>query len=114
MSKLPKRYTRFLESYPQIGAAYKSLGEAVSAAGPLDEKTRELVKIGIAVGARQEGGVRSHVRKALEAGATPEEIRHATLQATTTIGFPNMMAGLSWVDDVLSEEQDNEEGDVEV
>lgn len=101
MAKLPGRYTKFLTDYPAIAEAYHTLGDSVSAAGPLDAKTRELIKIGIAVGARLEGGVRSHVRKAVEAGATKEEIRHAILQATTTVGFPNMMAGLSWADDVL-------------
>ncbi len=101
MGKVPKRFQAFVEANPEVGKAYKALGVAVSNAGPLDARTRQLVKIGIAVGARMEGAVHSHVRKALEAGATPEEIRHAVMQATTTIGFPAMMAGLSWVDDVL-------------
>ncbi len=102
MEKLPKRYTEFLKNYPDVGAAYTALGEAVANAGPLDAKTRELVKIGVSVGARMESAVRSHTRRALEAGATPEEVRHAALQATTTVGFPNMMAGLNWVDEVLA------------
>jgi AhpD family alkylhydroperoxidase len=105
MSKLPKTYSKFIEKYPNVAAAYHGLGEAAAAAGPLDDKTRELVKIGIAIGARQEGGVRSHVRKAREAGATADEIRHACLQATTTVGFPTMMAGLSWAEDVLEDEE---------
>ncbi len=101
MDKLPRRFEVFMETNPDIGAAYRSLGEAVAVAGPLDSKVRALVKIGISVGAGQEGGTRSQVRKALAAGATPAEIRHTILQATTTIGFPNMMAGLSWADEVL-------------
>lgn len=105
MSKLPKRYEKFMEAYPEVGAAYRRLGDSVAEAGPLDPKTCELVKIGIAVGARQEGGVRSHVRKALDAGASPDEIRHAILQATTTVGFPNMMAGLSWADTIIEERE---------
>jgi len=101
MDKLPKRFEQFMETHPDIGNAYQQLGEAVAEAGPLDAKTRALVKIGISVGAGQAGGTRSQVRKALQAGATAQEIRHTVLQATTTIGFPNMMAGLSWADDVL-------------
>lgn len=103
MGRLPKRYERFMETYPEVGKAYRALGDAVADAGPLDAKVRALVKLGISVGARQEGGARSHVRKALEAGATPEEIRHAVMQATTTVGFPTMMAGLSWADEVLED-----------
>ncbi|WP_424595075.1 carboxymuconolactone decarboxylase family protein [Bradyrhizobium sp.] len=37
----------------------------------------------------------------MEAGATTEEIRHAVLSITSTIGFPNVRAALSWADDVL-------------
>lgn len=106
MTKLPKSFTKFMERYPEVGDAYRRLGDAVGAAGPLDEKTRALIKLGISIGARQEGAVHSQTRKALEAGATPEEIRHAAIQATTTVGFPNMMAGLSWVEDVLKKEED--------
>jgi alkylhydroperoxidase/carboxymuconolactone decarboxylase family protein YurZ len=37
-------------------------------AGPLDERTRRLVKLAIAIGARLEGAVRSHTWQAKEAG----------------------------------------------
>jgi alkylhydroperoxidase/carboxymuconolactone decarboxylase family protein YurZ len=94
-----------METYPEVGKAYEELGNSVNQAGPLDAKTRALVKLGICIGARMEGAAHSHVRKALAAGCTPQEIRHAVLQATTTVGFPNMMAGLSWVDDVLGEQE---------
>jgi 4-carboxymuconolactone decarboxylase len=102
MSKLPKRFTDFVDRFPGVGEAYHRLGKEVADAGPLDAKTRQLVKVGIAIAAGLEGGTHSHVRKALEAGATPEEIRHAALQCLTTIGFPAMMKGMSWIDDVLA------------
>lgn len=88
--------------YPAIADAYNALGTAASEAGPLDAKSRQLVKVGIAIAAGLEGGTHSQVRKALEAGATPEEIRHAAIQVLTSCGFPTMMRGLSWVEDVLS------------
>jgi 4-carboxymuconolactone decarboxylase len=103
MNKLPERFTTFLHDYPDVGAAYQALGRAVASAGPLDAKTRELIKLGAAIASGQEGGTHSHARKALDAGATAEEIRHAALQTLTTIGFPNMMRGLAWADDVLKE-----------
>ena len=103
MKKLPERFTNFLKEYPDVGDAYQALGKAVAAAGPLDAKTRELVKLGAAIAAGQEGGTHSHARKAMDAGASAEEIRHAALQTLTTIGFPNMMRGLAWVDDVIKE-----------
>ena len=82
--------------------AYESLGFATQKAGPLDPKTRALVKLGLAIGAGLEGAVHSHTRRALEAGCAPDEVRHVVLLATTTMGFPSMMAALSWVEDVLS------------
>lgn len=103
MKKLPQRFVTFLQDYPDVGAAYQALGKAVADAGPLDAKTRELVKLGAAIAAGQEGGTHSHARKAMDAGAAPDELRHAVLQTLTTIGFPNMMRGMSWVDDVIAE-----------
>lgn len=102
MKTLPKWYRDFRKRYPQISAASDALGEAVTAAGPLDEKTRELVKLGIALGAGLEGGVHSHVRRASAAGASRDEIRHTALLAISTVGYPTAMAGLSWVEDVLT------------
>lgn len=109
MRKLPKRFTDFVKTYPEVGNAYQALGKAVANAGPLDAKTRELIKLGAAIASGQEGGTHSHARKALDAGATTEEIRHAALQTLTTIGFPNMMRGLAWVEDVLAEETKTDE-----
>ena len=98
---VPARYLKFQKTYPNVFRAYAALGVATQDAGPLSKKTRALAKLAIALGARMEGAVHSHTRRALEAGCTPEEIRHVVLLATTTIGFPAMMSALSWVDDVL-------------
>ena len=108
MSRIPKRYTNFMETYPEVGEAYKALGEAALKAGPLDEKTRELIKLGISVGARMESAVKSHFRRAREAGATVEELKHAVLLSTTTIGFPNMMTAMSWIEVELERENEPE------
>lgn len=104
MRKPPQRFNAFVEKYPDVGDAYQALGKAVARAGPLDGKTRELIKLGVAIAAGQQGGTHSHTRKALDAGATPDELRHAAMQTLTTLGFPTMMRGLSWVEDVLSGE----------
>lgn len=98
---VPKRYQKFTEDYPQVAEAYEKLGESVHNAGPLDSKTRALIKLAISLGARMEGAVHSHTRKALKAGLTNEEIRHAVMLAMPTLGLPSTMAGMSWVDDIL-------------
>ncbi len=81
--------------------AVENLGKAAKAAGPLNEKTARLIQLAAAASTRSEGSVHSHVRRALAAGAKPEEIRHAIILLTSTIGFPNVSAALSWADDVL-------------
>ncbi len=104
MRRLPKRYKRFMADFPEVGRAYEAYGEAVGKAGPLDEKTRCLVKLAASISAKLEGGAKSHAHKAIQAGATPEEVRHVAVLTAPTIGFPGMMAGLSWVESVLEEE----------
>lgn len=99
---LPDVYVRFREAYPAVATALDGLGEAVDDAGPLDERTARLVKLGLAVGALAEGSVKSNARKALAAGASADEVRQVTMLAITTCGFPTAIAGLGWVDEVLS------------
>ncbi len=98
---LPEKYKNFSSSYPEIFKAYREMGTLVRESGPLDEKTQNLVKLGIAVGSNSKGGVKSHTRKAIETGATKEEINHAILLALSTIGFPNMIAAVSWAGEVI-------------
>ncbi len=98
---LPKTYERFVNDFPEVFKDFKQLGISCRDAGPLDPKTQDLIKLGIAVGTNSRGGVMSHTRKALASGAAPEEIKHVVLLSLTTSGFPNMIAALVWVDEVL-------------
>ena len=100
---LPKIYEKFTAKFPDVFKDYKQLGQTCRAAGPLDQKCQDLIKLGIAIGANSRGAVMSSTRKALESGATKEEISHAVLLSLTTTGFPNMIAALRWVDSVLEE-----------
>lgn len=98
---LPDIYVSFRERFPQIAQAQDRLATEVDAAGPLDERTSRLVKLGIAVGSLSEGAVRSNVRKALAAGATTQEVQHVVLLSLTTRGFPAAVAAWGWVQEVL-------------
>ncbi|HEX6985863.1 MAG TPA: carboxymuconolactone decarboxylase family protein [Planctomycetaceae bacterium] len=94
--KVPGTYKQFCGKYPAIAAAHDAMTDAAFAAGPLDEKTCLLIKIGVSVGAGLESAVKSHVRRATEAGATEAEIEQAVLLAMTTNGFPRTVAAWSW------------------
>lgn len=102
---IPKRYKMFMEDFPDVAKSYEELGNAVHKAGPLDDKTRALIKLAISTGARMEGAVHSHTRKALKAGVSADEIRHTVMLSLPTLGLPSMMAALSWVDDILNPEK---------
>jgi len=98
---LPKTYENFTSKFPEVSKDYSQLGIATREAGPLEQKAQDLIKLGIAMGSNSRGGVMSSTRKALASGATPEELTHAVLLSLTTTGFPNMIAALGWVDEVL-------------
>ena len=94
-------FERFAKEFRTAHAAYERLGEACHTSGPLDGKTRELIKLGMSIAARSEGAVHSHVRKALHAGASQKEIKHAVCLAIPTLGLPTTVAAFTWVSDIL-------------
>ena len=94
--KLPGTYKKFITRFPELGAAHEQIARAADAAGPLDRQSCELIKIGICVGAGLESALRSHVRRALEHGASIAEIEQAVLLGMNTVGFPRTVAAWSW------------------
>jgi AhpD family alkylhydroperoxidase len=101
MPSPPKPFLDFTRENPGVGRAYEALGAACAEAGPLDAKTRELVKLGLAIGGRLEGAVHSHTRRAREAGATAGEIGHVVALAAPTLGLPTTVAAYTWVREAL-------------
>lgn len=99
---LPRVYVDFNERFPQVAAAQGALARAVREQSPFDEKTERLLTLALAIGAEANGAVRSNVRKAVQHGATVEELRAVALAAITTCGFPTAIAALRWIDEVLS------------
>jgi AhpD family alkylhydroperoxidase len=102
MNDIPvKHYAKMKARHPQLLDAVEALGLTVAKAGPLSDKSRQLVQLAAAAAIRSEGAVHSHTRRAVEAGASEEEIRHTILLLTSTIGFPAIVAAMTWVDDIL-------------
>jgi AhpD family alkylhydroperoxidase len=100
-NELPKHYRSIRERFRKYGEALDQLGEAVRSSGPIDNKTSQLIQMAAAAAIRSEGGVHSHARRAMEQGASPEEVYHSLILLTSTIGFPNVAAAISWVDDLI-------------
>lgn len=95
-SQPPKTFQKFVARYPALGEAHQRVGREVESLGPLDARQCALVKIGITLGAGLESALRSHVRRALESGASHEEIEQAILLGMNTVGFPRTVAAWSW------------------
>ncbi len=103
MERFPKASQNFEKQFPHILKELQEVVNICHGAGPLDEKTRRLVKLGIAIGTKSEVAVKSHVKKAIKADISVDEIRHVVLLATTTIGFPEMFTASYWVDETLTQ-----------
>jgi len=93
---LPKTFISFVGKYPELGRAHEQVARSVERAGPLSRKYCDLIKIGICAGAGLESALRSHVRRAVEDGATKEEIEQAILLAMNTCGFPRTVSAWKW------------------
>lgn len=102
MSKqdLPAGAGKVADQYPEVWNAFQSLGEACAEAGPLDHRTRRLVKLALAVGAGSEGAVHSHMRRGLAEGIEPEALKQVAMLAVPTLGLPAGVAALTWIEDL--------------
>ncbi|HEC96276.1 MAG TPA: carboxymuconolactone decarboxylase family protein [Euryarchaeota archaeon] len=76
---------------PEQMEKFKAFLEAVEKPGKLDTKTKELISIALAVITHCKWCIAFHVKNALEAGATPEEIREAAWVAVLMGGGPALM-----------------------
>ena len=101
---VPEIFETLKQQYPDIVDSYQKVGELCANAGPLDEKNRHLIQLGIAIGISSRGAVRSHARRALEAGATEKEVLQAVLLAMPIIRFPATVGAYEWIRSVLVDE----------
>lgn len=98
MAKPSEHNEQFRESYPEIWKSFSKLAEQCHE-GPLDERSRRLVKVALCIGAGLEGGTHSAVRHAREAGISEQELEHVALLSITSVGFPAAMRALMWIRD---------------
>lgn len=102
--EVPSSWRRFALRYPAVADAYNKLSETCRSAGPVSPQVVELLKLAVSVGARMPRTIHRHTKKALLAGATPDEVRQAALVALPTIGLPATMDALGWIDEIIAEE----------
>jgi 4-carboxymuconolactone decarboxylase len=84
-----------MKQHPDIYRAYEDFGHALhEKGGPLDNKTRWLIKIAVSAASQFDFALQTHIEKALKAGCTAEEIEHTLLLTAPSAGFPRMMSAL--------------------
>lgn len=101
--KIPEHHLSIRTRYPEYSSALSDLGKVIRDAGPIDHKNSHLIQLAASAAIKSEGVVHSHVKRAIIAGATPDEIYHAIMIVTSIIGFPSVAAAISWADDVINE-----------
>ncbi len=98
--KPPKAYSDFVTRFPMLEQAWELLSAAGNE-GPLDERTRRLIRLAVAVGGLREGAIRSSVRKAAALGISRAEIEQVVTLAAGTLGLPSTVAVYSWIQALL-------------
>lgn len=98
--ELPGTAGQIARERPELWRAFQALGAASSEAGPLDDRSRRLVNLALAIGADSEGATHSHARRAVAEGLSAEELDHVAFLAITTLGWPRAVRALTWIRDV--------------
>jgi 4-carboxymuconolactone decarboxylase len=99
MPNPPKFYKEFITKYPEVGKKYEELGDTIHHNGPLNDRERALIKLAISGSHLYHSAFKAHIRKAIAAGVTREEIEHVALLMLPTVGFPTMMAMMGMIDE---------------
>ena len=77
----------FVEEAPEIQKAYAGFIQSLIADDGLDNKTKQLIYIGMKMIADDERAVRMHIPMAKNAGATREEVKTTVLLGLSVIGM---------------------------
>jgi 4-carboxymuconolactone decarboxylase len=89
-------FTLFKKDFPDVFQGHEALGKIIhEKSGPLPEKFRWLIKVGISGASGHAIALETHILRARESGATEEEIKHALLLIIQTTGFPMFMEAYS-------------------
>jgi alkylhydroperoxidase/carboxymuconolactone decarboxylase family protein YurZ len=87
-------YQVFMEEAPEAAAAFNGLIGAMTMPNGLDQKTIQLIYIGIKASQENASAVAAHVPMAKQAGATREEIKNTILMTLTVCGVTGVLACL--------------------
>ena len=86
-----KNLAPFRKQSPDVMKAFGELAKAATTSGALDEKTKELIAVAIAVAIRCDGCIGFHVKALVRLGATREELNEMLNMCVYLGGGPSLM-----------------------
>ncbi len=86
---------------PALSEKATRLRDHVFAEGKLPRRTKELIYLGMCCAMRFPDGIRIHARRALEYGATPEEVYEAVALSVVGAGIPAYREAIILLRDLL-------------
>jgi len=90
------------QHHPQVAEGFLAMRGAAGKAGPLNPKILELILLSGYTVARQEGGYKTHAGRAMDLGATAEEVLHATvINLGANAALEQVSDALTWADAVI-------------
>lgn len=90
------------KEYPEVMQAFGGFFQGVDKPGALDTKTKKLISLSISIIKQCSWCVPYYVNRAIEAGATREEILESSMVALKMGGGPALMH-IRWVLDALKD-----------
>ena len=90
-----------MKDAPAVAQSFFDLAKSVKQYSPLDEKTNELIILGIFAAARGLRGIDTHVERAMDEGATKEEILASILLALPIVGITDTNMALDQAIDAI-------------
>ena len=91
LKEVKESLTQLGEEYPDLMKAFSSFMGAVEKEGALSHKIKELISVALSVVKECKWCIAFHVKNALDAGATKEEILEACFVAALMGGGPALM-----------------------
>lgn len=92
-SELRPGYERLRQLIPDVTSGYANLHRAAMGNGVLDEKTKELIALAVAITRQCDGCIAAHARGCVRRGASEEEVAEMIGVAIMMNGGPGTVYG---------------------
>jgi len=96
-------YELFVERNPELALKFRDFVKHTLAPGALPTAMKELIAVTLLASSGYMGGVESHAKRALDAGATSDELREAVAMLLPFAGAGRFLEAYPLVERILDE-----------